>query len=107
MISLEKINYGKCQPPSFPFKKTCPCTILPPLFNFSDSPLQGRYLKCTPPPFKKSGEVGGGGGGIPNYVYCVSCTNNTHYGITDLVNHRIVKIKKLNTLRTDHNFSMK
>ena len=35
MINLEKIKYEKCQP----FKKTCPCTILPPLFfNFPDSP---------------------------------------------------------------------
>ena len=37
-----------------PFKKTCLCTILPPIFNFSDSPLQGRYLK-VPSPFKKKG----------------------------------------------------
>ena len=53
MINLEKIKCEKCQTPH-PFKKTCPCTILPPpFFNFSDSPLWGRYLKFTPPPFKK------------------------------------------------------
>ena len=38
-------------------------------------------------------------------MYHVSCTNTDHGG-TGLVNHRMVKIKKVNTLRT-HNFSMK
>ena len=32
MINLEKIKLGKCQPPT-PFKKTCPCTMLPPPFS--------------------------------------------------------------------------
>ena len=50
-----------CKAPSSPprplFKKICPCTMLPPPFNFSDSPsLRGRYLKFTSPLFKK-GEV--------------------------------------------------
>ena len=44
-----------------PFKKTCPCTILPPPFlNFSDFPPPGKVFKIySPPPFKK--------GGGPNY----------------------------------------
>ena len=48
-------------PASPPFKKTCPCTILPPpSLIFQISPLQGRKSKFTPPPpFKK--------GGGPNY----------------------------------------
>ena len=36
-------------------------------------------------------------------MHRVSCTNTDH-GVTDLVNRRMVKIKKLNTLRTNHNF---
>ena len=31
MKNLQKIKLEKCQPPP-PFKQTCPCTILPPLF---------------------------------------------------------------------------
>ena len=40
MINLEKIKKWKSGkvPALSPFKKTCPCTILPPsFFNFSDS----------------------------------------------------------------------
>ena len=51
--------------PSLPFKKTCPCTILPPLFLiFPIPPLWGRYLKFTFPLLKK--------GGGPNYIICPS-----------------------------------
>ena len=51
--------------PPLPFKKTCPCTILPPLFLiFLIPPLWGRYLKFTFPLLKK--------GGGPNYIICPS-----------------------------------
>ena len=56
MINLENINQEKCQLPCPLFKKTCPCTILPPpFFNFSDPPLRGRLLKFTSPPLEKKG----------------------------------------------------
>ena len=51
--------------PPLPFKKTCPCTILPPLFLiFLIPPLWGRYLKFTFPLLKKDGG--------PNYIICPS-----------------------------------
>ena len=58
MINLENIKSEKCQPPPPPtpyFKKTCPCTILPPPFLiFQIPPLLG-YSKFTSPSFKKEG----------------------------------------------------
>ena len=51
--------------PPLPFKKTCPCTILPPLFLIFPIPLLwGRYLKFTFPLLKKDGG--------PNYIICPS-----------------------------------
>ena len=45
------------------FKKTCPCTILPPpFFNFSDPPSGGGNQNLLPTTFKKRGGRGG-----PNY----------------------------------------
>ena len=40
-------------------------------------------------------------------MHLISCTN-THRDVTDLINHGMVKIKKLEyILRTEHNFSTK
>ena len=67
--TLKKLNRKNASPLPL-FKKTCPCTILPPpFFNFSDSPphLWWRYLKFTLPPSKK--KKGGG----PNYDW-LCCT---------------------------------
>ena len=59
-------------PPTPVFKKTCPCTILPPpFFNFSDPPSREGNQNLLPPPFKK-----GGGEGDPNYVISVSTVFN-------------------------------
>ena len=52
-----------------PYKKTCPCTILPPhFFDFSDSTPSGGHNQnlLLPPPFIKGG---GEGGGVLNYSY--------------------------------------
>ena len=47
------------------FKKTCPCTILAPLFLIFRFPPLREVIKInSPPPSKKSGRIGGGG---PNY----------------------------------------
>ena len=55
MKNLEKIKLKKSQSP-LPFKKTCPCTILPPaFFNFSDSPPTGEVIKIYCPPSLKKG----------------------------------------------------
>ena len=64
MVNLEKLNRKSVSPHS-PFKKTCPCTILPPpFFNFLDSPLPpGEVIKIYFLPFKK-GRRGGGEGGV-------------------------------------------
>ena len=41
---MKKWNKKSSTPP--PFKKTCPCTILPPpFFDFSDSPLLGKVIQ--------------------------------------------------------------
>ena len=57
MINLGKIKQERCEPPTHPFKKNGPCTILPsPFFNFSDSPSPsegGNHNLLTP--FKKRG----------------------------------------------------
>ena len=54
MINLEKIK-SKYQSPAF--KKTCPCTILPPsFFNFSESPPPlGEVIKINCTPLKRGG----------------------------------------------------
>ena len=58
MINLEKIKWGKCQPPP-PFKETCPGTILLlPFFDCSLSTSGGGNQHSLPPSFKKKG--GGG-----------------------------------------------
>ena len=50
--------------PTPPFKKTWPCTILPPtFFNFSDSSPPGGGNQDSLPPYKKEG------GGVPSYLY--------------------------------------
>ena len=59
MINLEKLNRKSANLPT-PFKKTCPCTILPPPFLIFQIPRQN--LLTPPHPFKK--KEGGGG---PNY----------------------------------------
>ena len=54
MINLEKIKSEKCQPLLPPrFKKTCPCTILPPPFLiFHIPPSPEEVIKIYfPPPF--------------------------------------------------------
>ena len=57
MINLDKTKQEKCQLP--PFKKTCPCTIVQPLFfNFSEPHLDVIKIYCLP--LKR-------GGGGPNY----------------------------------------
>ena len=67
MINLEKkLNRESASPPP-PFKKTCPCTVLPPHFLiFSDSPSDGGNQTLLPPLQKKSLCVRGWG--FPNYV---------------------------------------
>ena len=45
MINLEKIKYKKCQLP--PFKKTCPCTTLPPPFLIFSELC--NYIKIAKP----------------------------------------------------------
>ena len=56
MINLEKLNRKSARPPPLPssplpYKKTCPCTIIPPpCFNFSGPPLPREILKFTPQP---------------------------------------------------------
>ena len=40
-------------------------------------------------------------------MHLVSCTNDTHHDVIDLVNHGMVKNTKTNISRTEHNFSMK
>ena len=58
---MKKLNRKSANLPPPPiFKKTCPCTILSPLFNFSGSPLWKRYLKFTSSPLKRGGRGGGG-----------------------------------------------
>ena len=63
MINLEKKNYiGKVSPP---FKKTCPCTVIPPPFLICQIPLPREVIKFYALPFKKSGGWGGGWGCKP------------------------------------------
>ena len=56
------------QPPPCPFKKTCPCTILPPFFffncSYSPSSSRGHQNLLPPPLFKKKGWGRG-----PKYVH--------------------------------------
>ena len=59
MINLDKIKQEKCQPP--PFKKICPCTIVPPRFLIFQSPIPpGEVIKIYCLPLKR-------GRGGPNY----------------------------------------
>ena len=59
MINVQKIKQAKMPVP--PFKNTCPCTILPPLFHFFRfHPLWGRLSTFTPPLLKKRGPNYGG-----------------------------------------------
>ena len=61
---MKKLNRKSVSPP--PFKKTCPCTIIPPpSFNFSDPPSRGGNQNLLLPHLKKGG---GEGGGCLNYV---------------------------------------
>ena len=61
---MKKLNRKSVSPPPSPFKKTCPCTILPPpLFNFSDSPSLEVVIKIYPPLPPSIKKRGG-----PNYV---------------------------------------
>ena len=56
MVDLEKIKQEKCQSP--PFKRTCPCTILPPpflIFQIPPPPLREVITIYSPLPFKKGG----------------------------------------------------
>ena len=39
-------------------------------------------------------------------MHPISCIN-THHDVTDLLNHGMVKIQKLECLEKEHNFSMK
>ena len=57
-----------------PFKKTCPCTILPhPFFNCSDSlPPPGEVIKIYSPPLKN-------GEGGPTYAVSSSITKLLSY----------------------------
>ena len=60
LIKKKKKKRKSARPSSF--KKTCPCTVLPPTFkNFSDSPppLWKRYLKFTFAPLNRMGGRGG------------------------------------------------
>ena len=51
MINLKEIKWGKCQRPPLPFKKTCPCTKIPPPFLIFQIPSHlGRSLKFIPHP---------------------------------------------------------
>ena len=54
-VNLEKIKYEKCQP--HPLTKTCPWTILPPLFLFFRAPPpSGEVIKIySPRPSKQGG----------------------------------------------------
>ena len=72
MINLEKIKWEKCKPPS-PFK-TCPCTILPPLFLiFQIPPPPWEVFKIYSPSFKREW---GWGWGSPNYVHLCNINDN-------------------------------
>ena len=54
MINLDKTKQEKCQPP--PFKKTCPCTIVPPPFLIFQSPTPlGEVIKIYCLPLKRGG----------------------------------------------------
>ena len=56
MINLKEIKQGKCQPPPLPFKRTCPCTKIPPPFLIFQIPSHlGRSLKFIPHPTLKRG----------------------------------------------------
>ena len=58
MIKLEKIlNRKSALPP--PFKKTCPCTVIPPPFLICQIPPPREVIKLYSPPKKKA--VGGDG----------------------------------------------
>ena len=49
-IYIAKIGFANV---TLPFKKTCPCTILPPPFsNFSDFPPLGEVVKIYSPPLR-------------------------------------------------------
>ena len=59
---MKILNRKSVSPP--PFKRTCPCTILPLLFSIFQIlhiHLRGRWSKSTPPYLKKRGRGGGGG----------------------------------------------
>ena len=59
MINLEKISQSASR--TTPFKKTCPCTILPLHFLiFQIPPPSKGGNQNSPPPLKR---IGGGGGG--------------------------------------------
>ena len=66
MINLEKKLNRKSASPPLPFKKTYPCTVLPPPFLiFSDSPSEGGNQTLLLPFRKKCVCVRGWG--FPNY----------------------------------------
>ena len=84
MINLKKIKQEKCQLP--PFKKTCPCTILPtPFFNFQDPPPSGGGNQNLLPSPLKRGEGG------PNYVNSsnsVKISGSPSYNLTSQAGKR-------------------
>ena len=51
MINLKKSN-RKSATLLAPFRKTCPCTILPPLFLIFQSPPPGKKTQIYFPPLK-------------------------------------------------------
>ena len=53
---MKKLKQKVSAPHSQPFKRTCPCTILAPPFNFPDPPSRGNQnLPPPPPPLSKKG----------------------------------------------------
>ena len=54
---MKKLKQKVSAPHSQPFKRTCPCTILAPPFNFPDPPSRGNQNlpPPPPPPLKKGG----------------------------------------------------
>ena len=78
MINLEKKKKNRisASPPP-PFKKTCPCTVLPPPFLIFQTPPPREVIKLYSPSFRKKGVCEGWG--FPNYELPKKASEQSFY----------------------------
>ena len=87
---MKKLKQKVSAPHSQPFKRTCPCTILPPPFNFPDPPSRGNQNLPPPPPPPPTLKKGGPNYAVPIYLMLSLMKLQVSYNFISFLSLKII-----------------